>query len=74
MLDSELNDRESNDNPAGRGAPELTRGVPAAVFQPPPVVFQPPAVRPEPAWQESTRPESSTNRRLQLEVIERKDW
>jgi len=23
---------------------------------------------------ESTRPESSTNRRLQLEVIERKDW
>jgi ribonuclease E len=59
MLDSELNDRESNDNPAGRGAPELTRGVPAAVFQPPPVVFQPPAVRPEPAWQESTRPEST---------------
>jgi ribonuclease E len=59
MLDSELNDRESNDNTAGRGAPELTRGVPAAVFQPPPVVFQPPAVRPEPAWPESTRPEST---------------
>jgi ribonuclease E len=50
MLESELYDRDSNDDAAGgRGASELTPSVPAAVFQPPPVVFQPPAARPEPA-------------------------
>src|SRR5271166_1745227 len=55
MLESELYDREFNDNAAGgRGAGELNPGVPAAVFQPPPVVFQPPtappeSIRPEPA-------------------------
>jgi ribonuclease E len=52
MLESELNDRESNDNATGgRGAGELNPGVPsvpAAVFQPPQVVFQPPPVRSEP--------------------------
>ena len=49
MLESELYDRESNDNATGgRGAGELNQAVPAAVFQPPPVVFQPPAARPEP--------------------------
>jgi ribonuclease E len=53
MLESELYDRDSNDDAAGgRGASELnpnTPSVPAAVFQPPPVVFQPPTARPEPA-------------------------
>jgi ribonuclease E len=50
MLESELYDRESNDNAAGgRGAGELNPSVPAAVFQPPQVVFQPPTARPEPA-------------------------
>ena len=48
MLESELYDREFNDNAGGRGADELTPSVPAAVFQPPQVVFQPPTVRPEP--------------------------
>jgi ribonuclease E len=53
MLESELYDRENNDNAGGgRGTGELsppTPTVPAAVFQPPQVVFQPPAMRPEPA-------------------------
>ena len=50
MLESELYDRESNDNtPGGRGAAELTPAVPAAVFQPPQVLFQPPTAPPEPA-------------------------
>jgi ribonuclease E len=52
MLESELNDREFNDNAAaGHAAAELSPGVPsvpAAVFQPPQVVFQPPTTRPEP--------------------------
>jgi len=52
MLESELNDREFNDDTAGgRGAGELNPSapaVPAAVFQPPQVVFQPPTARPEP--------------------------
>jgi ribonuclease E len=49
MLESELHDRESDDNTTGgRGAAELTPAVPAAVFQPPQVVFQPPPVRPDP--------------------------
>ena len=49
MLESELYDRESNDNATGgRGAGELNQAVPAAVFQPPQVVFQPPTARPEP--------------------------
>jgi len=57
MLDSELNDRDSNDNTtSGRGAGELNPGVPAAVFQPPQVVFQPPAVRPDPMWSEPASP------------------
>jgi ribonuclease E len=49
MLDSELHDREDNDNAGnGRGAGELNSpppSVPAAVFQAPQVLFQPPAVR-----------------------------
>ena len=53
MLESELHDRENNDNAGGgRAAGELNApapSVPAAVFQPPQVVFQPPAIRPEPA-------------------------
>ncbi len=49
MLESELYDREFNDNTTGgRGAGELNPAVPAAVFQPPQVVFQPPTARPEP--------------------------
>src|SRR5271166_1988087 len=48
MLESELYDREFNDNLGGRDAGELNPAVPAAVFQPPPVVFQPPPARPEP--------------------------
>jgi ribonuclease E len=52
MLESELNDRELNDNATGgHGAGELTPSaptVPPAVFQPPQVVFQPPTARPEP--------------------------
>jgi ribonuclease E len=55
MLESELYDRESDDNTTGgRGSGELSPSppsapaVPAAVFQPPQVLFQPPAVRPEP--------------------------
>jgi ribonuclease E len=49
MLESELYDRESNDNTTdGRGAGELTPAVPAAVFQPPQVLFQPPEARPDP--------------------------
>ena len=50
MLDSELYDRESHDNPASEpGAGDVTPApaVPAAVFQPPQVVFQPPQARPE---------------------------
>ena len=50
MLESELYDREFDDNAkggrgagdAGSGASEVNAGVPAAVFQPPQVVFQPP--------------------------------
>jgi ribonuclease E len=53
MLESELYDRDSDDNAgSGRGAAELNPpapSVPAAVFQAPQVVFQPPAVRSEPA-------------------------
>jgi ribonuclease E len=53
MLESELNDKEFNDNATGgRGAGELNPSapsVPAAVFQPPQIVFQPPTVRPEPS-------------------------
>jgi ribonuclease E len=63
MLDSELHDRDSNDNAAGgnnaaggRGAGELNPSVPAAVFQPPPVVFQPPTERPETARPETAPP------------------
>ena len=57
MLDSELNDRESNDNPAaGCGAGELNPGVPAAVFQPPQVLFQPPTARSEPGRPEPNSP------------------
>src|SRR5690349_11495719 len=49
MLESELYDRESDDNTtSGRGAGELTPAVPAAVFQPPQVMFQPPPARPDP--------------------------
>jgi ribonuclease E len=52
MLESELYDRENNDNTGGgHGAGELSSpapSVPAAVFQPPQVVFQPPAMRSEP--------------------------
>ncbi len=49
MLESELHDRESDDNTTGgHGAGELTPAVPAAVFQPPQVVFQPPEARPDP--------------------------
>jgi len=58
MLESELYDREFNDNAAGgRGAGELNPVVPAAVFQPPQVVFQPPTARPEPVRPEPVRPE-----------------
>jgi ribonuclease E len=53
MLESELYDRENNDNAgSGRGTGELNPpapSVPAAVFQAPQVVFQPPAARSEPA-------------------------
>jgi ribonuclease E len=53
MLESELNETQSNDHSAGGGgAGELnpsSPAVPAAVFQPPQVVFQPPSVRPEPS-------------------------
>jgi ribonuclease E len=66
MLDSELHDRDSNDNAAGgnnaadgRGAGELNPSVPAAVFQPPPVLFQPPTERPETARPETARPETA---------------
>src|SRR5438876_431496 len=62
MLDSELYDRESHDNPAsGRGAGDVASApaVPAAVFQPPQVVFQPPQARPEPVTP-TARPESAT--------------
>ena len=73
MLESELNDREFDDNAGGgRGTGELSRpapSVPAAVFQPPQVVFQPPAPRAEPspraepAWggepSDASRPDSS---------------
>ncbi len=51
MLDSELYDREFDDNEnRGRGASEVNAGasVPAAVFQPPQVVFQPPPAAPPP--------------------------
>jgi len=51
MLESELYDRENNDDAGGgRGAGDLSPSapsVPAAVFQPPQVVFQPPALRSE---------------------------
>ena len=57
MLESELYDREFNDNPTGgRGAGELNPSVPAAVFQPPQVLFQPPATRPEPTRSEPAQP------------------
>jgi ribonuclease E len=57
MLESELYDREFNDNTAGgRGAGELNPVVPAAVFQPPQVVFQPPTARPEPVRPEPAPP------------------
>ena len=57
MLESELYDRESNDNATGgRGAGELNPAVPAAVFQPPQVVFQPPTARPEPVRSEPAPP------------------
>jgi len=53
MLESELYDRDSDDNAgSGRGTADLNPpapSVPAAVFQAPQVVFQPPAVRSEPA-------------------------
>jgi ribonuclease E len=53
MLESELNDREFNDNTgSGRAAAELSPpapSVPAAVFQPPQVVFQPPSILPDPS-------------------------
>jgi len=66
MLESELYDRDSNDDAAGgRGASELNPNapsVPAAVFQPPPVVFQPPPARPEPA-QADPAPRSSASPR-----------
>src|SRR5271166_4672315 len=56
MLESELYDREFNDNPGGHGSDELNPAVPAAVFQPPPVVFQPPPARPEPVRPEPAPP------------------
>ena len=56
MLESELYDREFNDNPGGRDAGELNPAVPAAVFQPPQVVFQPPTARPEPVRPEPAPP------------------
>ena len=56
MLESELYDREFNDNPGGHGSDELNQAVPAAVFQPPPVVFQPPPARPEPVRPEPAPP------------------
>ena len=73
MLESELNDREFDDNAGGgRGTGELSRpapSVPAAVFQPPQVVFQPPPPRAEPSPRaepapggepfDSSRPDSS---------------
>jgi ribonuclease E len=65
MLESELYDRDSNDDAAGgRSSSDLTSSVtaagdgagapsvPAAVFQPPQVLFQPPTPRPEPARSE----------------------
>src|SRR5436190_139951 len=67
MLDSELYDRESHDNPAsGRGAGDVASApaVPAAVFQPPQVVFQPPQARPEPVTP-TARPESDTSARAE---------
>ncbi len=61
MLESELYDREFNDNAAGgRGAGELNPSVPAAVFQPPQVLFQPPATRPEPERAEPAQPSQAT--------------
>ena len=61
MLESELYDREFNDNTAGgREAGELNPMVPAAVFQPPQVVFQPPAAQPEPVRPEPGRPEPAS--------------
>src|SRR2546429_9254272 len=63
MLESELNDRETNDSAAGgRDAGELSPAVPAAVFQPPQVVFQPPTVRqgPAPAGQTAGRGPAGT--------------
>jgi ribonuclease E len=69
MLESELYDRDSDDNATGgRGGGELNPSaspapaVPAAVFQPPQVLFQPPTPRPEPARAEPARadaPDSS---------------
>ncbi len=57
MLESELYDRESDDNAAGgRDAGELNPAVPAAVFHPPQVVFQPPTARPEPVRPEAAPP------------------
>ncbi|MGD0065033.1 MAG: Rne/Rng family ribonuclease, partial [Streptosporangiaceae bacterium] len=61
MLDSELNDRDSNDNTAGgRGAGELNPSVPAAVFQPPPVLFQPPTTRPDVTLPDAVRPDGAS--------------
>ena len=63
MLESELHDRENNDNAGGgRAAGELNApapSVPAAVFQPPQVVFQPPAIRAEPAAGQPSRAQST---------------
>jgi ribonuclease E len=72
MLESELYDRDSDDNATGgRGGGELNPtapatppapAVPAAVFQPPQVLFQPPTPRPEPVRAEPARagaPDSS---------------
>jgi ribonuclease E len=62
MLESELHDRENNDNAGGRGTGDLNPppapSVPAAVFQPPQVVFQPPAIRPEPSPAQESAPAS----------------
>jgi ribonuclease E len=65
MLESELYDRENNDNAGGgRDTGELSPpapAVPAAVFQPPQVVFQPPAMRPDPAPVAQTSPATQTS-------------
>src|SRR5262249_26410012 len=62
MLESELYDRDSDDNATGgHGGGELdpsapsAPAVPGAVFQPPQVLFQPPTARPEPVRAEPAR-------------------